>query len=158
MKKFILFSFILSSLIAGQSEAASTPQVWWVDLKNGNDNSAGSTEVTAFKTVHKALESNSWNSGDTIKVKPSINPDGSFGYYDFGDKEININTTKDFVLMGTKGADSTIFNAEGKSRHFNISGTLSRSTQIRGITFYNCLLYTSPSPRDGLLSRMPSSA
>ena len=25
-------------------------------------------------------------------------------------------------------------------------------------TFYNCLLYTSPSPRDGLLSRMPSSA
>ena len=23
---------------------------------------------------------------------------------------------------------------------------------------YSCLLYTSPSPRDGLLSRMPSSA
>ena len=26
------------------------------------------------------------------------------------------------------------------------------------ITIYACLLYTSPSPRDGLLSRMPSSA
>ena len=26
------------------------------------------------------------------------------------------------------------------------------------ITFVGCLLYTSPSPRDGLLSRMPSSA
>ena len=26
------------------------------------------------------------------------------------------------------------------------------------ILFYGCLLYTSPSPRDGLLSRMPSSA
>ena len=25
-------------------------------------------------------------------------------------------------------------------------------------TFNDCLLYTSPSPRDGLLSRMPSSA
>ena len=25
-------------------------------------------------------------------------------------------------------------------------------------SFRNCLLYTSPSPRDGLLSRMPSSA
>ena len=25
-------------------------------------------------------------------------------------------------------------------------------------TLWNCLLYTSPSPRDGLLSRMPSSA
>ena len=27
-----------------------------------------------------------------------------------------------------------------------------------GEKFYGCLLYTSPSPRDGLLSRMPSSA
>ena len=26
------------------------------------------------------------------------------------------------------------------------------------VPFYSCLLYTSPSPRDGLLSRMPSSA
>ena len=25
-------------------------------------------------------------------------------------------------------------------------------------TYFGCLLYTSPSPRDGLLSRMPSSA
>ena len=31
------------------------------------------------------------------------------------------------------------------------------STQIYG-DFDSCLLYTSPSPRDGLLSRMPSSA
>ena len=27
-----------------------------------------------------------------------------------------------------------------------------------GIEYCDCLLYTSPSPRDGLLSRMPSSA
>ena len=26
------------------------------------------------------------------------------------------------------------------------------------VQYLNCLLYTSPSPRDGLLSRMPSSA
>ena len=31
-----------------------------------------------------------------------------------------------------------------------------RTTQVAGIN--TCLLYTSPSPRDGLLSRMPSSA
>ena len=32
--------------------------------------------------------------------------------------------------------------------------------ETRGVCFstYACLLYTSPSPRDGLLSRMPSSA
>ena len=28
----------------------------------------------------------------------------------------------------------------------------------KGVVIYHCLLYTSPSPRDGLLSRMPSSA
>ena len=36
------------------------------------------------------------------------------------------------------------------------------TTEIRDrvmvITLNRCLLYTSPSPRDGLLSRMPSSA
>ena len=29
---------------------------------------------------------------------------------------------------------------------------------VRFTQFYNCLLYTSPSPRDATLSRMPSSA
>ena len=29
---------------------------------------------------------------------------------------------------------------------------------IKEMVFVTCLLYTSPSPRDGLLSRMPSSA
>ena len=31
-------------------------------------------------------------------------------------------------------------------------------SEFTPIKFKNCLLYTSPSPRDGLLSRMPSSA
>ena len=34
-----------------------------------------------------------------------------------------------------------------------VNGVLINTAQIR-----DCLLYTSPSPRDGLLSRMPSSA
>ena len=33
-----------------------------------------------------------------------------------------------------------------------------KTTLIIESYLYNCLLYTSPSPRDGLLSRMPSSA
>ena len=35
------------------------------------------------------------------------------------------------------------------------TGTINESASPRE---YTCLLYTSPSPRDGLLSRMPSSA
>ena len=47
----------------------------------------------------------------------------------------------------------------------NITYTISKPSSNANVTisnsgalFYSCLLYTSPSPRDGLLSRMPSSA
>ena len=35
---------------------------------------------------------------------------------------------------------------------------LEKITGLDHVNFMLCLLYTSPSPRDGLLSRMPSSA
>ena len=57
-------------------------------------------------------------------------------------------------LASTRGLDS------GPSLHWSHSAT-ARCTGGRPGNFYlhqNCLLYTSPSPRDGLLSRMPSSA
>ena len=38
------------------------------------------------------------------------------------------------------------------------SGSKSDIVFYKGGKIYHCLLYTSPSPRDGLLSRMPSSA
>ena len=40
----------------------------------------------------------------------------------------------------------------------NEAGVLARVVGLFSGRGYNCLLYTSPSPRDGLLSRMPSSA
>ena len=41
-----------------------------------------------------------------------------------------------------------------------VKGLMSKGKayQKRNDFLYSCLLYTSPSPRDGLLSRMPSSA
>ena len=38
------------------------------------------------------------------------------------------------------------------------SGSTSKAAGGVRLQFSDCLLYTSPSPRDGLLSRMPSSA
>ena len=37
-------------------------------------------------------------------------------------------------------------------------GMVSYNKDTGELQLYDCLLYTSPSPRDGLLSRMPSSA
>ena len=49
-----------------------------------------------------------------------------------------------------------------QSRHvIAVAGTHGKTTtttMLAWILHYACLLYTSPSPRDGLLSRMPSSA
>ena len=45
----------------------------------------------------------------------------------------------------------------GQAAEFDYSGTQAcRALKSEGVE--PCLLYTSPSPRDGLLSRMPSSA
>ena len=41
---------------------------------------------------------------------------------------------------------------------FNLAGQVSHIDSMRDPHTDLCLLYTSPSPRDGLLSRMPSSA
>ena len=50
-------------------------------------------------------------------------------------------------------------NGAGKSTTMKvITGFLSPSSGSILIDGNDCLLYTSPSPRDGLLSRMPSSA
>ena len=44
---------------------------------------------------------------------------------------------------------------KAKGKYVTISQTLNQKELI---AIWACLLYTSPSPRDGLLSRMPSSA
>ena len=50
----------------------------------------------------------------------------------------------------------------GQACEFDYSGTQAckalKEEGYRVILVNSCLLYTSPSPRDGLLSRMPSSA
>ena len=48
---------------------------------------------------------------------------------------------------------------ERGGREYNLAlGQKRAETVRRALTLLGCLLYTSPSPRDGLLSRMPSSA
>ena len=60
------------------------------------------------------------------------------------------NTTKDRT-------DGMMGNEKGHSKSINWSVEHAQTNTMK-VEFCDCLLYTSPSPRDGLLSRMPSSA
>ena len=64
-------------------------------------------------------------------------------------------------------SELSVLNVENLSVGFISDGQ--SSSAVNGVSFHikhgetvglvgDCLLYTSPSPRDGLLSRMPSSA
>ena len=61
---------------------------------------------------------------------------------------------------------SDFFTEEQKTRFADIKSLLDsleisytvNPNLVRGLDYYTCLLYTSPSPRDATLSRMPSSA
>ena len=71
------------------------------------------------------------NTMDTIKVETSL-------------VDIEISQNKEIAIVSTWGLN----NSEDEVHIYKLSSTVSAF----------CLLYTSPSPRDGLLSRMPSSA
>ena len=106
---------------------------WWVDLNNGNDSNSGSSNFP-FKTIQQAIESNSsLEDGDSIKVKPSITSSNTTGYYDFGNDDIS--TSKEFILISTAGAATTILDAEERNRHFFFNGDQDSTLQIVGFTF-----------------------
>ena len=65
-------------------------------------------------------------------------------------------TFKNFNSEILLGEDSTRISFVNRESEFDSVEDLCDHIQLHG--YYGCLLYTSPSPRDGLLSRMPSSA
>ena len=59
----------------------------------------------------------------------------------------------------TKKYSELLNKAEFATGRKEVVGLLKKAAKLKSqIEINYCLLYTSPSPRDGLLSRMPSSA
>ena len=64
-------------------------------------------------------------------------------------------------VIGTKQSEQQQQQQQQQRQQQHSSSTeaaAQRQQPRQSIRMYTCLLYTSPSPRDGLLSRMPSSA
>ena len=109
--------------------------------------------------------------GTTIGVCQNVSFDDNFDLQDvdgIGDVEVQefvvgkithqISGEKYFVSADTLRKLSLVPTSEewltAPELEVEVIDTVSGAT----VEFYTCLLYTSPSPRDGLLSRMPSSA
>ena len=77
-------------------------------------------------------------------------------------QDIIIGNDPNFVFTNDPNFTTTIlYDIEGNV--INVNSWIECSHYVRGgwssnINISTCLLYTSPSPRDGLLARMPSSA
>ena len=91
--------------------------------------------------------------GKALSVKVSGSYKAQVGYAKQASGFINTND-------GTASTSYNTIDVKTDSEvHFKASGSTDSGLKIGvGIELESCLLYTSPSPRDGLLSRMPSSA
>ena len=93
------------------------------------------------------------NSGQRVDVQPIPVPDGWACRFDDGHKDWYLvhSATSDWFW----DLDVGVLSVGG----FIPTGVdLTAKEFVRHYKRFACLLYTSPSPRDGLLSRMPSSA
>ena len=114
------------------------------------DYSGDMTPRVILDELIKAGAATTDTSGRVTLISPAYVPD---------------NGNDDLLLVGSRAirdlAETVATNIERQERENSL---LQLSVQYSDVTeagrqlFKGCLLYTSPSPRDGLLSRMPSSA
>src|SRR5665647_2121596 len=80
------------------------------------------------------------------------------------EKDLSTHFTEQLLQQGTLQLFTPVPLGEQRQRFLALTGDMQKrqddyTSQLSMLTLAGlCLLYTSPSPRDGLLSRMPSSA
>ena len=97
-------------------------------------------KIKNFETLHADATGQGFRSLSFLKIETDTN---LVGWSEFVGFELN----------KRMGLDSLI-----KSMMKGLIGKDPREIEKINSNLITCLLYTSPSPRDGLLSRMPSSA
>ena len=80
------------------------------------------------------------------------------GYYNADNLPAKATRTWTTKTVAEKDNDGTIHYVSRLADSYKVSGDSFYTQDGKNVLPLGCLLYTSPSPRDGLLSRMPSSA
>ena len=102
---------------------------------------------------------NTLGAGTYTAIAPftdNILPDPQGSLYMCAEVEQTLNTYNDIVASILNKGPYTIEKVSDNNQRNGNWTTIQTYSNINILA--NCLLYTSPSPRDGLLSRMPSSA
>ena len=108
-------------------------------------------EVMGTALTNKLIEdyNDDTLTGLYLEIYPYVEKMVAFQSYKFGLLEWLIQVSNGKITKGSTSDSTPIELSE--------LAALERRQDSKIVT-YTCLLYTSPSPRDGLLSRMPSSA
>ena len=142
-----LFTLILASCCLFSAAQVSGEDINSADNLVGQKQVVVAPEQTLWRVAveNAPVNTNPWQMLIAIyKTNPEAFRDGHIGHIITG-SQITIPSNEQINLLSAKQAE-----AEYQQL---IKKPLSLVT-----TSSDCLLYTSPSPRDGLLSRMPSSA
>ena len=125
------------------------------DTKKGKAMSPGTTASGEFKG----------GNNNTINNPPPIQTNNSpetITFDDYTGKKMNfldrINRNKFLDYVKNQGSYEMGEDEEADALYDAYRLATGRDKFMQDVTVDSCLLYTSPSPRDGLLSRMPSSA
>ena len=133
--------------------AEQDPEMWWKYVCIGSkrilkENSLNSSQIIAVGISYQMH-------GLVILDKNKTVLRDSIIWCDSRAVEIGEKAADD---IGEERCGSHLFNAPGNFTASKLKWVKENEPEIYSKVAHYCLLYTSPSPRDGLLSRMPSSA
>ena len=149
----------------GRPIASYPPRAVLRDYIMGRVEKAGVREQIRFRTAVRSVDYNEAKGNFSVSVQNLLEDatyTEEFDYVVVASGHFSTPNVPSFegletfngrVLHGHDFRDALEF----KDKDILVIGT-SYSAEDIASQCYNCLLYTSPSPRDGLLSRMPSSA
>ena len=121
-------------------------------------------EIKSFSLTDEEIEEIIHSASHTVVswVTKSNEPVTAVMLYTVLDGKITVTSTtnraKYHAWMRNPAASFCIWDPTNIGRQVTLRGNIEIFKSDELLERYTCLLYTSPSPRDGLLSRMPSSA